>query len=286
MSENLRVGIQTQAPGSYHSIAGQGLIGNQKYDEVWYRDFPSLYRGLHKGQVDWAVAAYSTVTGKAQRSVDELINPELRSWAHKRGLLPVEINLVAGSAEVSLDEVRAAIGHKEVRVYTQLEAYMQCVKKLKSILPGAMHVIVDDTAGGVQQVVEGGNSFHLALASPHAAAANGGTVISDRLNSAHAVTSFMLLSREPVPNDAATSSLFVVQEKGDKPGGLMPIYAALAERGINLAYFEGLKELGRFVIEAEAGLHTPQMRDAIIEIEQHAASVRIVGSFNDVQLAA
>jgi prephenate dehydratase len=258
----------------------------QKYEEVWYEDFPSLYGGLHDGEVDWAVAAYSTVNGKAQRSVDELTNPGSQSWASKRGLLPVRLNLVAGSENISIEEVRKAVAGNEVRVYAQLEAYMQCVEKLKIILPGALHVIVDDTAGGVQRVVESANPLHLALASPHAATANGGTVISEQLNSLQAVTSFMLLSRDPIQNPVATSSLIVVEEKDDKPGVLVPILSAFADREINLAHLDADKELGRFVIEAEAGLQEEGMQDAIRTIQPHAGEIRFVGSFHDIDLAA
>lgn len=286
MSEIVRVGIQTEAPGSYHSIAAKGLLEGT-FEEVWYPDFPSLYTGLERGETDCAVAAYSTVNGKAMRSVAELVSPERNVWGSRRGKLPVQLMLVSNPGIESLEQVitGAKKEGKPIRVYSQLEAYAQCEEALKSILPGAMHVIIDDTAGGIEKVVKGKKKHHLALGSPYAAEANGGRVISKQLNSPHAMTSFMLLTREPIENQRATSSLFVVEEREDKPGVLVPILAALAERAINLAYLDGDKVLGRFVIEAEAGLHEERMQAALDDI-RHAGRIRHIGSFDDIDIAA
>ncbi len=302
MPETLRVGVQAEAPGSYHELAARLFFPDVPLELIYLPTFKSLY-DAHEGRngqtqnypdgLDYIVAAEQSTAMKrwVTRSTDQLFRPDREIQAHRRAWVPVPLGLVASRPHVSLDTVRRAqkpkwsIRERRVHVHVQEEALEQCEVLLENVLPGAEIVHANDGAGAVNTIRKKHSGIHLAIAGPEAAQANGGYYMGEQLNAADAATSFLLISRGGALNQRATKSLIVVNPHENQAGSLGRIYNEFADRGIDLSHINSEPTtVGRFrfILEANAGAHTSEMQDALRAIQENGDNTKIVGSVDEI----
>lgn len=308
MSEVITVGIQAEAPRSYHEMAAELFFPDTAIELVRIGTFPALYDAVESknGQkarfptgLDYIVAAEQSTAMKrwVHRSTDQLFRPDRNLYVHRRAWLRVPLGLVAASSTLTLERLQNPEEGKKVYVHTQEEALEQCEDALTKLLPNAKKIYENDSAGAVQEIVSGSlnGGYHIAIAGPAAAEANGGFYMGRQLNHQDAATSFMLISRQPAHNPNATKSLIIVTEKEDYPGSLAAIQSAFTgsaeeEDKINLSSINSqpTKTIGRyrFILEAERGMQELSMREAVSTIEAQGHEVRVIGSYDVIELSA
>ncbi len=308
MSELITVGIQAEAPSSYHEMAVELLFPNTAIELVRIGTFPALYDAIESknGQadrfptgLDYIVAAEQSTAMKrwVHRSTDQLFRPDRNLYVHRRAWLRVPLGLVAASSTLTLEMLQNPDYGKKVYVHTQEEALEQCEDALTKLLPNAKKIYENDSAGAVQEIASGSlnGGYHIAIAGPAAAKANGGFYMGRQLNHQNAATSFVLISRQPAHNPKATKSLIIVTEKEDYPGSLAAIQSAFTgsaeeEDRINLSSINSqpTETIGRyrFILEAEKGMQKSSMQAAVASIRAQGHDVRVVGSYDEIGLAA
>lgn len=320
MSETLRVGIQAQAARSYHEDAA-GILLNPNDDSdlasallgdatgvelVMIPKFPALYDAAEgkNGQaarfpdgLDYIVAAEQSTAMRrwVHRSTDQLFRPDRSLYVHRRAWLRVPLGIVVSRQTIDISALQNPPAGKKVYIHVQEEALEQCETQLDKLLPNAKIMLEDDGAGAVTEIVTNTelDPYHIAIAGPAAAEANGGIYTGMQLNAADAATSFLLMSRTPKINPLAHKSLIVVTEKEDFPGSLASIQDSFSgpnkqELKVNLTLINSrpTETIGRydFILEASVSIENTSMREALQMIGDAGHDIKIIGSFDEIGL--
>ena len=190
---------------------------------------------------------------------------------------PVRHRLIA-HVPLELDEIEKIISHPH--------AHAQCRRFLRDNLPGAEAVAANSTAEAVQ-IVSKSREKWAAIGSGLAAESYGCHVLeADIEDYADNRTRFVLLSREPAPQDLdspyKTSIVCAIAE--DRPGSLLEILQEFAGRGINLTKIESRpskKGLGDYVffIDMEGRKDDREVAAALDALKGNLAKMKLLGSY-------
>lgn len=231
------------------------------------------------------------------------------------GVLPLE-NSLAGTVGDALDalatesltvvgEVLQPIHHQLLvvpgaslagieRVCSHWQALSQCERFLTGggweLVPSA------DTAGAARQLATDQDPHVAAIASERAAELYGLQVAARDIEDApHNVTRFAVLAGPQdavrvrdnfaaVGGRAGEWESLITFETGHQPGDLVRALTALARAGINLSRIESRPSGDgpwryRFLIQVAGDAELDPLRTALMEMEAHTRSMRILGSF-------
>lgn len=219
------------------------------------------------------LAIENSLEGSVTRSLDALIHDSQLAIRFEL-ILPVEHCLIT-RADASADDVRV--------IYSHPQALNQCRKFIERCFPKAAQEASLSTAGAVEEMlgVEGG----AAIGTARAAALHGAQVLARGIQDApHNKTRFAVLAEEdsqPTGRDK-TSIAFTVAH--DRPGTLVDVLHAFADRAINLTKIESRpsrEELGTyiFLVDLEGHRSEPAVTEALAAVEAKAFFLRVLGSY-------
>jgi prephenate dehydratase len=229
----------------------------------------------------------------------------LRGDAHA-GVLPVE-NTVAGGVVAAYDALVSAPGLHAIRetileihlcllaldgatlenvevVESHPMALAQCAQFL-SRFPEMRQIPASDTAGAARAVAGSGDPRRGALASAHAAARYGLTMLAEDVEDRHDnQTRFLAVALSPAVLEAdipaRTSLIFTTR---NEPGGLIRTLEPIAHHGLNLSKLEsrptGEPWTYRFFADIDHQAGDPRLDSALAAMAQSTLTCRVLGTY-------
>lgn len=277
-----RVAYQGE-PGAFGEEAVVGWFG-EGVTAVPVPTFSAVCAAVEAGAADAGVLPLeNSLAGTVGDALDALANGSLRVIGEV--LLPIRHQLLTLPG-VAVEDV--------TRVSSHWQALAQCDRFLAdrgwSVVPAA------DTAGAARELAASGDRAAAAIASRAAADRYGLAVAAtDIQDSDHNMTRFAVLvpaATTEVPEPAGRLAprggereTLVTFETGHRPGDLVRALAVLADAGVNLSRIES-RPSGegpwryRFLLQVGGDADLEPLRGALIGLEAHTRSMRVLGSFD------
>ncbi|MGK0673377.1 MAG: prephenate dehydratase [Halothiobacillaceae bacterium] len=239
---------------------------------------PEVFRAVASGNAAYGVAPVENSTeGGVAQTQEALLVHDL--WICGELALRIHHQLLSKSR--SLAEVR--------RVYGHAQALGQCRRWLDEHLPQVERVPVSSNGEGARLAAEEEGAAAIA---PELAAElyQLSTLAANIEDEAHNTTRFVVLGMSDAePSGEDKTSLAV--STANRPGALYRLLKPLAERGISLTRIESRPARARaweylFFIDLEGHRLEPRVAEALRELEQHAAWLRVFGSYPKAVLKA
>lgn len=270
-------------PGAFGEEAVVGWFGAAA-TPVPMPTFSAVCAAVESGRTDAGVLPLeNSLAGTVGDALDALASGSLRVIGEV--LLPIRHQLLT-LPDVALEEI--------TRVSSHWQALAQCDRFLAgrgwSVIPAA------DTAGAGRELAASGDRSAAAIAS-RAAAERYGLAIgaADIQDSDHNMTRFAILvpsATSDVPEPAGALAprgggreTLITFETGHRPGDLVRALAVLADAGVNLSRIESRPSGDgpwryRFLLQVGGDADREPLRDALIGLEPHTRSMRVLGSFD------
>ncbi|HWO93143.1 MAG TPA: prephenate dehydratase [Dehalococcoidia bacterium] len=234
-----------------------------------------------------AAVAKAVAEGRAERGVVAIENSLEGSVPETLDALISEAGLSI-CAETALPIRHALLGHKgargeEVRViYSHPQALGQCRRFLERTYPDVPAEAALSTAAAIQEMLD--HPGAAAIGNERAAALYGAAVLQrDIQDDPSNTTRFVVLSTADAPpsGDDKTSLVF---STADRPGALVAVLRAFAERSINLTKIESRPAKERlgvyvFLVDVEGHRLEGPVAEAIEDARRHTEYLRILGSY-------
>ncbi len=242
------------------------------------RSFTEVVAAVQEGRADYGVLPVeNTLAGSVTGSYDALAEGRLSVIGEV--IRPIR-HCLLGLPGTRVEDLRRIVSHPV--------ALAQCTRFLSSH-PKAESIAVYDTAGGAMQVAEGGDPTMAAVASRGAGERYGLQVLAaDIQDRDDNQTRFYIVQTEGKPrpeshSNASGHKTVMVIEVEDRPGSLLDILEPFARRRLNLSKLASRPSAApwryRFLLEVQANAEDEAMSLAVREVEAHASSVRVLGSF-------
>lgn len=269
----LRVAFQGEL-GAFSEEAILQLWGSDA-EPVPCRDFIDAATALERGEVDRAVLPIeNTIVGPVATAHDAIDATE-RIFAVAETVVAVH-HCILGPAGATLAGVKSVFSHPV--------AIAQCGRFFKAHPALEVHAVYD-TAGAALDVANLQDPAFAAVASRRAAQRYGLSIIApDIEDRPDNQTRFMAFARAPqsLPAPTPARSLLLLTA-ADRPGALLEALAPLANRGANFRRIEsrptGEPWSYRIFLEFDHAVGDDGVEQAVAEIAEAAASVRLVGTY-------
>ena len=271
-----RVGFLGDA-GSFSETAAIGILGNE-CDYISYPTFEELYRAIDEDSVAYIISPLeNSLVGSIQPCYDLLAASDLGVVAEI--ILPVSHFLIAGPT-ATIDSITTVESHPA--------ALSQC-ERFFAAHPGLRRIAGDDTAGSVRRAVESGDATRAAIGGRRSAAIYGGKIIREHIEDhADNFTRFALLSKDTTENPAGGKISLILRLKNE-PGSLHSALRPFVRRNIDLTKIESRPIKGQpaefnFYLDLQAPASESDLRGALDEVREQAASVRYLGRYPTIVL--
>jgi prephenate dehydratase/chorismate mutase/prephenate dehydratase len=269
-------------PGAFGEEAVVGWFGAEA-KPVPVATFSAVCTAVETGAADAGVLPLeNSLAGTVGDALDALAGGSLRVIGEV--MLPIRHQLL-GVPGAMLDAIQ--------RVSSHWQALAQCERFLSGhawqVIPAA------DTAGAARELAAMGDRTAAAIASRSAAERYGLEILAAEIHdSEHNMTRFAVLvgAQAATPNPAGPLAprgggreTLLTFETGHRPGDLYRALGALADAGINLSRIES-RPSGegpwryRFLIQVAGDADAEPLRKALIGLEAHTRSLRVLGSFD------
>jgi prephenate dehydratase len=261
------------APGAFSEEAVLACFGPGART-VPCRAFEDVTRAVERGDVAFGMLPVeNSLAGTVTAAYDALAASRLQAVAEV--VLPIR-HLLLGVPGSDLRTVRCVLSHPV--------ALAQC-KRFLERNPHLRAVAAYDTAGAAEEISRGNDPTRAAIAGRSAAERYGlGILEADVQDRADNATRFLGVKRADETNSrgaiAPAGKTILIATTENRPGALLELLTPFASRGINLTKLESrpgeLPWTYRFIIELE---HCGDVSDAVGEVSERAASLRVLGSF-------
>jgi len=271
------------------SVAYQGTEGafshqaafrhfEERFDEVnsyGYDTFKQAADSVMNHEHDYAILPIeNTTAGSINETYDILGEDNL----HIVGEEVIRIiHCLLALEPISLERIRRILSHPQ--------AIAQCSNFLAKLHRCKVESYID-TAMSAKKVVEDGDLSQAAIAGTHAAELYGLEILErDIANQKQNFTRFVVVAPEPISCDpqlpCKTSMLFVT---GHEKGDLLRCLNVLGDHGINMAKLESRPRPNepwkyQFYLDIEGNVETPNVAEALEELEQKASSFKLLGCY-------
>lgn len=243
-----------------HSISASAETG---IDEV--------FRRVQGGEVDFGVVPVENSSqGVVTHTLDMFMHSDVRIAAEVE--LRIHQHLLTRAR--SLEEIE--------RVYAHQQSLAQCRLWLAGHLEQAELIAVSSNAEAARRVRNAPDAA--AIAGRTAAEIYGLPVMFANIEDhADNTTRFLVLGRELLPPSGVDKTTLMVAGL-DGPGALFGLIEPLSKHGINMTRIESRPSRERrwdyvFFIDVEGHVDDPGLKEALAEIENRAAQVRILGCY-------
>ena len=230
-----------------------------------------VFEAVSSGATEFGVVPIENSTeGGVNQTVDELLTRELRI----RGEVVLEI------AQCLLGRGRDLSGIERVASHPQ--GLAQCRHWLSEHLPRAEQIASLSTSAAAHEASL--DPSMAAISSPLAAELNGLNVIREGIqDSAENATRFLVIAREDAPSTGRDKTSLVFSTAHSR-GALRQALEIFDRAGINLSRIESRPAPGRrweyvFLTDLEGHREDEAVANALRELEEMCAMVRVLGSF-------
>lgn len=259
--------------GSNSATAARALLGADA-ELAFCRSFRDAFRLLDDGAAARAVLPVENSTAGLVREVwDRLTGIEAGPLLSASAEARVRIAFVAACLPGARQRVRRILAHPV--------AAAQCGRFLDAARLESLPC--HDTAGAARLVRDGGDVELAALCPPGAAAAYGLEIFASECgDSSRTVTRFLLIEPGPARPAIDDDRALLALSLPDRPGALLGVLEAFAQRGLNLCALHSRAIPGRpgtysFIVEVESGALAPGFADALLALAD--VGVQLLGSF-------
>lgn len=272
-------------PGAFGEEAIIGYFGADAVEAAPKSTFSAVCDAVEYGTADAGVLPLeNSLAGTVGDALDALAEGSLTVVGEL--LLPIRHQLLVLPG-VAIDEVEWVASH--------WQALSQCERFLAGrgweIVPAA------DTAGAARELAARGDMHAAAVASERAADEYGLEIAArDIQDSQHNVTRFAILARSEshdlppatgglAPRPGGDRETLITFETGNRPGDLYRALGAFADAGINLSRIESRPSGSgpwkyRFLVQVAGDAAVEPLASALIGLQEHTASMRVLGSFD------
>jgi len=237
--------------------------------------FSDIFTEVERGRIDYGIVPVeSSMGGSVSDTLDRFITSDLKII--NEVMLHITQNLLSNS---KLEEIR--------RVYSKDNALLQCRNWLRANLPRAELVETSSTAEAARRAATEPGAG--AIASRLAAETYSLNVIAERIeDAAHNFTRFLVLGRQMVKPTRDDKTAILVSVK-DRPGALHELLVPFADAGISLTRIESRPSQQKaweyvFFIDLHGHVESPEVRAVLERVGEHAALLKVLGSFPRAQL--
>lgn len=264
--------------GSFSEEAAFKLCGAE-CDLVPRSTFDRLFSSINEKLADSILTPIeNSLAGTVMRPLDLI--PESNLTIKAEIIIRVSLHLIVCPG-ASFEEINSVESHPT--------ALAQC-KNFFAAYPQIKSVAAEDTAGSVARVIQNGDRTRAAVASNRAAEIYGGSILRSCLeDDPENYTRFVLLARErsDSPENADILSIFVKPAR--RPGALNRALETFIRRGINFIKIEPRPVKGElwqygFYLDLEASIEDSAVVEALAELRECAAEVRVLGCYRKAQI--
>lgn len=230
-----------------------------------------VFRTVEAGTVGYGVVPVENSTeGAVGRTLDLLVSTPLRMCGEV--LLPVHQNLLSKASAVS----------QIARIYSHAQSLAQCTRWLNQNCPNAERAAVASNAEAAR--LAAGDERSGAIAGRTAAEHYGLAVLAANIeDEPNNTTRFAVLAKQDVPPSGRDKTSFVMSAQ-NRPGAIHELLSPLARHGVSMTRLEsrpsrtGLWEYV-FFVDIEGHQSGPAIAQALDEIRERAAFLKILGSY-------
>ena len=276
VAESAKVGFLGDR-GSFSETAAIGILGD-KCDYVSFPTFETLYHAIDVNDTDYIISPLeNSLVGSIQRCYDLLAGSSLSIVAEI--ILPVSHFLIAPPA-ASMETITTVESHPA--------ALSQC-ERFFAGHPNLKRIAGDDTAGSVRRAVQSGDATRAAIGARRSATIYGGKILREHIEDhADNFTRFALLSKNPPETDDGSKISLILRLKNE-PGSLHNSLRPFVRRNIDLSKIESRPIKGQpaefnFYLDLQAPASDSDLRGALDEVREQAASVRYLGRYPTIVL--
>ena len=235
-----------------------------------------VFRTLEAGQADYGVVPVENSTeGAIGLTLDLLLTSPLKICGEVT--LPIHHCLLSQQTDIT------QISH----IFSHAQSLGQCHEWLSKTLPNAAREAVTSNARAAQMIhelVSADGTFAAAIASKRAADLFGLHVLAENIeDDPKNTTRFLVLGKHDVAPSGQDKTSLVMATK-NIPGAMVSLLAPLAEHGVSMTKFEsrpsktGVWEYV-FFVDIEGHHQDTAVAKALNTISQHAAFIKILGSY-------
>jgi prephenate dehydratase len=263
--------------GAYSEMAARSYFG-EAVTVLPCPDFQALFNAVESGEATHGmVPIENTLMGGILDNYDLLLERSLYITGETK--LRIVHNLI----------VNTGVGIEDIReIHSQPPALAQCTILIKS-LTKATAIATHDTAGSVRDLKASGARDTAAIASQQAAIDYNLEILKEGIEDNHQnYTRFVVVSKAP-DKPEGTAKTSVIFRLKNEPGALYKSLGAFAEAGINLQKIESRPIAGSpfeytFYLDFQGDQSDPVCRQALDDLAEHAATLRILGSYKQGDL--
>lgn len=268
----MKVGYQGNH-GTYSEIAALTYFEGQDIEQKGYKNFPSLFKGLACGDIDYAVIPVeNTTTGIISRTYDRFRDYDIHAVGEIN--VPITEDLVVCPG-TKMEEIRD--------VYSHPEALSQCTKFFEAH-PQCMSRAYQDTAASVEYVKACNDHSKAALASWRAAQYyEMESLMTNVQDSSRNMTRFLIMARHPYVDEKADkiSMVFILRNHS---GALYNVLGILAKNGIDIVRLESrpIPETPfqyMFYIDFRGNTGNREIQNVIHEMEVRCEYTKVFGCY-------
>lgn len=235
-------------------------------------------------------------------SIEEVFQ-EVESGNADFGVVPVE-NSGQGTIQITLDmfltsnlkicgEVELRVhqfllsrtGHIEdiERIYAHPQSFAQTSSWLRSHLPKVEKIPVSSNAEGARRARNADDAAAIAGESAGHVYGLKKVVMKSIEDDADNTTRFLVIGRSIFPSSGHDRTSVLVSIH-DKPGALFDVLSPFAKHGISMSRIESrpshhAKWEYAFFIDLAGHVDDPAMKQAMAELKEHAAQIKVLGSY-------
>ncbi len=230
-----------------------------------------VFRNVEAGTADYGVVPVENSTGGAVGTTLDLL---LESPLKVCGEVDLRVHQFLLRKPGATDHV--------VKVYSHAQSLAQCHEWLNLHLPGAERIPVVSNAKAAKLAAEDGNTA--AIASEAAAEVYGLDRVAENIeDEPNNTTRFLVIAAHDAAPSGRDKTSLVLSSK-NQPGAVYELLAPLARHGVSMTKLEsrpsrtGLWEY-LFFVDIEGHHQEEQVAQALAELHDKAAFVKILGSY-------
>ncbi|CAN5895646.1 prephenate dehydratase [soil metagenome] len=272
MDKELKIAIQG-GPASFHDVVARQYFEQQRTGIIPCMTFQQVCAELREGRADYAVMAIeNTLAGSILGNYTLLQQNPLHIIGER--YLRIEQNLMALPGQTLADI-------KTVRSHPM--ALLQCSKFLVAH-PGMQALEASDTAESAREIQEQQLKGVAAVASRLAAERYQLTILEERIEDfKDNYTRFLILAREPKPNESDTNKASVILRLHHRVGELGRVLEVFKRHYINMSLIQSIPnpiQQAEFSILVDLEYDFIEaFREAMAEVGEIAINVNLLGNY-------
>ncbi|MBI2548389.1 prephenate dehydratase [Candidatus Woesearchaeota archaeon] len=264
--------------GSYSEGAVSNYFGDTykgtRLKANGYESFEDVFEAVIKKKADAGVIPVeNSITGGITRNYDLLLKENVVVIGEV--FLPIQHHLLATEGS-SLQKIKV--------VYSHPQALEQCRDFLRKHALKATPEY--DTAGAAKMIKERNRPDQGAIAAKQCSAMYGLQILAEDIGTVkHNITRFFVFVRpENIPRECKQEKTSIAFKTKHRPGALVNCLQRLAKNGINLTKLESRPIPENpweyvFYADFEGGLHDPNVKLTLNEMEASSLMIKILGSY-------